>query len=163
SILHSVSALAYAVNTKSCPGDGLVSPGDSGSICLALTDSDQSACQQPITLSRRFISFPSQLLGSAPTSQTVVLTNTDPSGSTLNNLSLEFLPNGFSDFNGLASFTEHDNCAPSLGTLFSLLPQQGCSITISFAPQQSCPWIGPSGTPAPSFCPSALTAKLTVN
>jgi hypothetical protein len=57
----------------------------------------------------------------------------------------------------LPSFNELDNCASALGSPFTLAPQQSCTISISFSPQQSCPWL-PSGTggTAPSHCPPFL-------
>lgn len=170
-LLHSLASPAYAVNTKACPGVGLTNAGDFGNICLSVGGGN--ACRQPIVLSPASLIFPSQLLGSAATTQTVTLTNSDPAGSTLNGLQLNFrlitdsqFP-GLSDFNGLANFSEQDNCAASLGTSFSLLPGQSCSITVSFTPQQSCPWLPFGNTPsisgaAPSLCPFPLTASLTV-
>jgi len=170
-VLHSGVTPAYAVNTKTCPGIGLANAGDAGSICLGLNG---TVCQQPITLSPAFVTFPPQLLGSAPTTQTITLSNSDPSGSTLNGLSLDFQPSsgglfpGFSDFNGLANFSQQDNCSASLGSSFSLAPGQSCSISITFSPQEGCPWL-PYGNPPslsgapPSLCPFPLTAKLIVN
>jgi hypothetical protein len=171
SILQSAVSPAYAVSATGCPGSGLTSPGDKGDICLAVGST--SACQQPITLSPAFLSFPAQLLGSTATTETITLANNSPSGTTLNGLQLQWgasngLFGGPSDFDGLANFTEQDTCAASLGSTFSLGPGQSCSINISFAPQQSCPWL-PFGTPpslfgaAPSQCPFPLAATLTVN
>src|SRR5581483_1910796 len=74
-------------------------------------------------------------------------------------------PFGPSDFDGIANFTEQDNCASSPGATFSLASQQSCSITIAFSPQQSCPWL-PSlamGGEPPALCPFPLKATLTVN
>src|SRR5262249_39063036 len=148
-VLDSTSSPAYAiVKTKACFGVSLTNPGDSGNICLALGGSN--ACQQPILLSPPNLIFPlqpppqtagatllTQMLGSAATSQTITLTNNDPSGSTLSGLALTFrldtnsqLP-GFSDFSGLPNFTEQDNCSSTPGTSFSLQPGQSCSITVS--------------------------------
>jgi hypothetical protein len=171
-VLHSLVSPAYAVNTKACPGSSLNNPGDFGNICLALNAT--GACNQPISLTPAALIFPPQLLGSVPTSQTIVLANSNPSGAALNGLQLSFqlgtdsqFP-GFSDFNGLPNFTEQDTCAASLGSTFSLTPGQSCNITISFTPQESCPWL-PFGNPpsisgaAPSLCPFPLTATLTVN
>ena len=174
-VLHNVglSGSGYAViNTKSCPGVSLLNAGDSGNICLALGTS--TACTQPITLSPFSLSFPAQLLGSTPISQTITLTNTDPSGSTLTDLSLSFLesdsdlfyPNGGGDFNGVASFIEQDSCASPFGSQFALSANQSCTITVSFSPQEGCPWIPFGSVPAgnaPSKCPTALVASLTVN
>ena len=163
-LLHGASG--YGVTTKACPGIGV--PGDLANICLGLGNT--TACAQPISLSPAFLTFPPQGLGSTPTLQTITLTNTDPAGSTLSGLSLAFLSQPpstnfpVSDFNGLPNFTEQDNCAPSLGSPFSLAPQQSCSITVSFSPQQSCPWLpstAAGGTP-PAQCPIPLNATLTV-
>jgi hypothetical protein len=160
----------YGVSTQVCPVANF--PGDLGDVCLALGNS--TSCTQPISLSPASLTFPSQALGSLPTSQTITLTNTDPSNVTLTGLSISnlSLPTiafpGSSDFTGLPNFIEQDNCASAPQATFSLAPQQSCSITIAFAPQQSCPWV-PSGTPpsslgaSPSVCPFPLTATLTVN
>lgn len=192
-VLHSAVSPAYAVNTKSCSGSSINNPGDSGSLCLAVGNS--TACQQPITLTPALLTFPMQLiggssttpptppappqlLGSAPTSQTITLSNSDPAGNTLNGLTLSLAPgtgsfysNGPSDFDDLPNFTEQDTCASSPGSTFSLAPGKSCVITITFAPQESCPWLPFSiagsaspmdGTP-PADCPIPLTATLTVN
>lgn len=158
----------YGVSTSACPGGNLA--GDIGNICLALGTA--TSCTQPITLSPASISFPAQQVGSAPTTQTITLTNTGLSGTPLSGLSLSFNPQsgntspfGSSDFNGLANFTEQDNCANPAGSSFSLAPQQSCTISIAFSPQQSCPWL-PSialGGEPPSACPFPLSAALTVN
>jgi hypothetical protein len=189
-VLQSAVSPAYAVNTKSCSGSSINNPGDSGSLCLAVGNS--TACQQPITLSPALLTFPMQLiggssttpptppappqlLGSAPTTQTITLSNSDLAGNTLNGLTLSLAPgtgvfdnNAPSDFNGLPNFTEQDTCASPAGSSFSLAPGQSCVITITFAPQESCPWL-PFGSPVsmagapPADCPIPLTATLTVN
>jgi hypothetical protein len=172
-VLHSAVSPAYAVNTKACSGFSLSNAGDSGSMCLAVGNT--TACQQSITLSPAVLTFPSQLLGSTPTTQTITLANNDLSGATLSGLTLTWLVNNGlfdngapSDFNGLPNFAEQDTCAPSLGSSFSLGPAQSCSITVTFTPQESCPWL-PFGNPpsvlgaAPSQCPFPLGAILTVN
>lgn len=156
----------YGVSTGSCPGGNIA--GDIGDVCLAIGSS--TACTQPITLSPASLSFPSQQVGSAPISQAITLTNS--SANPLSGFSLSFNPQsgatsifGLSDFDGLPNFTEQDNCASSLGTSFSLNPQQSCTVTISFSPQQSCPWL-PSialGGEPPTLCPFPLSASLTVN
>jgi hypothetical protein len=158
----------YGITTKACPGGTIA--GDIGNVCLALGNT--TSCAQPILLSPASLTFPSQQVGSAPTTQTITLTNTGLSGTPLTGLSLVFNPQsgstslfGPSDFDGLANFTEQDNCASPAGSAFSLAPQQSCSITISFSPQQSCPWL-PSvslGGEPPSLCPRAMSATLTVN
>jgi len=172
-ILHNASGgPGYAViNTKGCPGVSLLNAGDSGNLCLAFGTS--TACTQAITLSPFALTFPAQVLRTIPTSQTVTLTNTDPSNTTLNGLSLsffeldsgEFYTSG-GDFNGIANFSEQDSCASPFGSSFNLAPQTSCSITISFSPQQSCPWLPYGSVPfgdAPAKCPGSLEALLTVN
>lgn len=167
-VVHNMVGLGYAVNTKTCPGASLTNAGDSGNICLSFGGT--KACSQPITLSPASLIFPPQMLGAPPSAQTVTLTNTDPAGAALDGLTLAFLnPDGSfggpSDFNGLPSFIEQDTCASSPGAPFTLVAQQSCAITISFAPQQSCPWL-PSGTlpfgAPPAQCPVTTTATLTV-
>ena len=165
-------ANGYGVNTHACPVGNV--PGDVGDVCLALGTS--TSCAQPISLSPASLTFPAQGVGSIPTTQTITLTNTDPSNATLTGLSISSLSEptiafgGFSDFTGLPNFTEQDNCASAPQATFSLAPQQSCSITIVFAPQQSCPWLPFLGAPSPSalgappsVCPLPLTATLTVN
>jgi hypothetical protein len=158
----------YAVTTKSCPGGTLA--GDIGNVCLATGSS--TSCTQPVLLSPAPIIFASQQVGSLATTQTVTLTNTDPSSQTLNGLTLSFNPQagntslfGPSDFDGLPNFTEQDNCAPSVGATFSLASQQSCTITISFSPQQSCPWLPSAalGGASPAACPLPLAASLTLH
>jgi|SRR5579864_2096516 len=161
-------ANGYGVTTKACPGGSLA--GDIGDVCLALGNS--TSCTQPILLSPASVIFPPQQVGSAPTTQTITLTNAGLSGTPLTGLSLSFSPQsgatsvfGPSDFDGLPNFTEQDTCANPPGSTFSLAPQQSCSITISFSPQQSCPWfpsISLGGEP-PALCPFPLSATLTVN
>ena len=161
-------AFGYAISTSSCPGGNLA--GDIGNVCLAMGNSN--GCTQPISISPPSLSFPAQLVGSPPTAQTITLTNTNVSGTPLSGVSIAFnaqagstSPFGLSDFNGMANFTEQDNCASSPGASFSLAPQQSCSITIAFSPQESCPWLPSAGLggAAPSSCPSTLKASLTVN
>jgi len=162
----------YLVTTKSCPG----SPGDSGNLCLALGSG--KACTQPITLTPFSLRFLPQFLGSAATMQTVTLTNT--SGSALTGASLALNNNGSrqfyagsiagSDFNGAPSFTEQDTCTQQ-GTI-NLDPGSSCAITISFSPQESCPWLpavnGSTSSSSgidwlpPAKCPITLSAVLTV-
>jgi hypothetical protein len=176
----------YAITGGSCPGGG----GDLGNICMALGDA-ATDCMQPVSLTPATISFPMQLIGAnlatsnasgtyVPPSQTITLTNTDPSGSALTGLTLQWFPSenyspisGFSDFDGLPNFIEQDTCASpswvSKGTYwlsppFSLAPQQSCTITVSFSPQQSCPWVPSStfGGIAPSKCPPFLGASVPI-
>jgi hypothetical protein len=166
-------ANGYVITSKSCPGGTL--PGDEGNICLGV-GATSTACTQPMLLTPASLSFPTQMLGAAVTSQSITLTNIDPSTSTLSGLVLTFQDISasanfpISDFSGLPSFTEQDNCASSPGSPFSLAPQQSCTVTVSFAPQQSCPWLPGPGSPAqcPPFvgssvpAPPAQTATVTV-
>lgn len=164
-VLHNVAGNAYAVNTKSCPGVSLTNAGDSGNICLSYESG--KTCTQPVGLSPAALIFPAQPLGSNPTSQTVTLANNDPSGGNLGGhlqlLEVNGTFGGPTDFNGLSNFSETDTCSTPPGSPFTLTAHQSCTITISFSPQQSCPWL-PSGTPpfgaAPAQCPAPLTATL---
>jgi hypothetical protein len=145
----------YGLTTTSCKGGNV--KGDIGNICLGLGST--TSCSQPITVSPASLNFPAQLLGSTPTSQSFMIANTDPSSATLS-LQLTFPGVGStpSDFDGIPHFAEQDNCTTSPGSSFSLAPQQACTVTISFSPQESCPWL-PSvsiGGAAPSQCPPFL-------
>lgn len=148
---------AYGVSTTACLGNP-ASPGDEGNVCLELGNS--TACTQLLSLTPAFLTFPAQPVGSSPTTQTVTLTNTGASGATLNGLQLSPTGNNFtpSDFNGVPNFSEQDNCSATPGSIFSLGPQQSCTITISFSPQQSCPWLPAAslGGLAPAKCPPFL-------
>jgi hypothetical protein len=172
-ILHGAGP-SYILATSACPGNlGAASTaGDSGDICLALNST--TACQEPITLSPAVITFPAQMLGSAPTTQTITLANN--SSSVLDGLTLNFTNNydnlfdGFSDFNGLASFAETDACGAggvsSGGEPFDLASGQSCTITVSFSPQESCPWLPFGNPPAitgapPKWCPLPQSATVT--
>ncbi len=166
--LHS-SGVGYQVSTKPCGG------GDIGYICLALNST--TLCQQPITLSPAVLVFPSQLLLctaqdcppdglGAPSTQTITLTNNQPPGANpLTGVTLNFEPTGEdqSDFTGIPEFTETDNCA---GFLSSSTTGQSCTITVAFAPQESCSWIPGAGNgginTVADDCPLPLTATLTV-
>ena len=180
-ILHGAQP-SYIVASKACPGDlgGFSTAGDYGNICLALNGA--STCTQPISLSPPGLTFPAQLLDSAPTTQTITLANN--SSSTLNNLTLTFSnlgdnnfypPNGQSgDFTPTPSFVATDTCGaggvPSGGQPFSLNSTQSCTITVSFSPQESCPWLPftPPQTPPsaagapPGWCPFPVSAQVTV-
>jgi hypothetical protein len=162
----------YALSTGKCPGGNL--PGDVGNVCLGLgsypgtqndpTQFTNQACTQPITLTPAALSFPPQILGTPPTTQTFTLTNTDPSGGTVSGLQVSFRAlDGSpdftgSDFNGVPNFSEQDTCANPPGSTFSLAPQQSCTITAVFSPQQSCPWL--PTTAAPSLCPPFLGSSV---
>ncbi len=167
-VLQNAVSPGYAVNTKACSGSSLgPAAGDYGNICLALNST--TGCQQPIILSPASVIFPSLLLGTPATTQTITLTNN--SGQELDNLTLSRFQNtnqfqGQSDFNGQPNFTFTDNC----GTGNAIQTQQpfslggsyptSCVITVTFAPQEGCAWL-PSVVP-PAQCPSALTAAITV-
>jgi len=173
---------SYMVATSSCTGNlgDTSEAGDSGAICLALNST--TTCQQPITLSPATLTFPAQMLvecgaqpncappvQGSPTSQTITLTNN--SGSTLSGLTATFADDntysflGQSDFTGLPGFLETDACGPggafSNGQPFDLASGQSCAITVTFTPQESCPWL-PFGSPpssggaAPEHCPLPL-------
>ena len=170
-------ANGYGLSTKPCPAKGN-SPGDLGNICLVLGGA--ATCTQPISLTPASITFPAQPIGSSPTTQTIILTNIDPSGSPLKGLLFKLDSpagngsafGGCSDFNGVPNFTEsdtcgaaqHNQCETTVGP-FDLGPQKSCSIAVSFSPQQSCPWFPTTtqtGGEPPTLCPSPLAAKLTV-
>ena len=177
-ILHGPEP-SYMVASKPCGGSvgSTTSAGDYGNICLALGSA--TACQQPIALSPAAVTFPAQVLGTAATTQTIAVANN--SSATLNNLTLNFSNNGDttfdgqSDFNGVSSFAETDACgaggAPSNGQPFDLNSGQSCTVTVSFSPQESCPWLpfSQSGNgqsilgAAPEYCPFPQTAQVTVN
>jgi len=166
---------SYMVATSACPGSlgDITLAGDSGDLCLALNGT--SACQQPITLTPAVVTFPAQMLGSSATTQTITVTNN--SGSVLNGLALEWnvnpgpFNNDPSDFNGFSNFTHQDTCASPFGSSFSLGAGASCTLTVSFTPQESCPWLPfpQSGTAqsilgaAPEYCPFPLGATLTVS
>lgn len=161
----------YGVSTSSCPGG--VAPADVGDICLAIGNS--TTCTQPLIMAPEPLTFPAQQVGSAPTLQTVTLTNNSLSTTPLSGLTIALTatnpapgstsPFGPSDFTGLPDFTEQDTCATSPGATFALAPQQSCTISIAFSPQQSCPWLPSTalGGEPPAACPYPLLATLTVS
>jgi hypothetical protein len=156
---------SYLVATTAGPcmgslGDATTA-GDFGSLCLALNGA--SACQQQITLTPSGLTYPSQSVDSPATKQTITLA--DPSGSALIGLTLTLTNNS-----DMTNFTEKDNCVsggeslPSASgqtislpfALGGLLEPQFCTITIYFAPLETCA----SGS---AQCPSPLTATLSAN
>ncbi|MGA9354780.1 MAG: Ig-like domain repeat protein [Terriglobales bacterium] len=157
----------YVVNTKYCPNNSGGDFEDLGYVCLGLNS--QSACQEPITLFPEEITFPAQVLGTSPTQQIITLANN--SGAPLSGLTLTFSDNntymfgGESDFDNLPNFSETDACGAggtaSGGQPFGLSVGQSCPITVTFSPQESCPWI-PFGSPpsaagvSPEYCPFAI-------
>jgi hypothetical protein len=158
---------AYVVNTRYCPSNSSGDFEDLGYICLGLNS--QTACQEPITLFPEAITFPAQTLGTTPAQQTITLSNN--SGSPLTGLTLTFSDDntyvfsGESDFNNLPSFSETDACGAggtdSQGQPFNLGAGQSCPITVTFNPEESCPWI-PFGSPpsasgvSPEYCPFTI-------
>jgi len=170
-ILHSTGT-GYLVNTKSCPSGSSVNLADFGNVCLALGTS--KACQAPVTLTPGFLSFPPQLLGSAPTTQTVTVAYNDPSGTPVTGLTLDWevesglgSETGQTSFNGqpnfaLADTVPGDPCNVPIGSAFSLAPGQSCTLTVTFAPQQSCTWLPNQGGIPPAQCPISLTAIFKV-
>lgn len=158
----------YVVTTKPCGGQG-----DSGNLCLAIGSS--KACNQPITISPFALVFPAQLVGSPATNQIVTVTNN--TGSQLSGLTLRFFdndsdlfyqsPNFGGDFNGVPSFTQQNDCTQQ--GIITLDAGASCTITVSFSPQESCPWLPQSQSGgssinglAPALCPIQLSATLTV-
>jgi hypothetical protein len=170
-VLHSTGN-GYLVNTKACPSTSTANLADSGNICLALGTS--KACQTPVTLTPSFLNFPPQLLNSSPTTQTVTVAYNDPSGAPLTGLTLDFAvesglgsQTGQSSFNGQPNFAltdavPDDPCNVPTGSTFSLGSGQSCTLTVTFAPQQSCTWLPNLGGTPPALCPLPLTAILTV-
>jgi hypothetical protein len=154
----------YSLTTKSC------SLGDSGNLCFAIGSAN--ACKQPITLTPSNLTFPPQLLGSTGSSQTITLTNNSSSQLTglsiaLNGVDSRIFYTTGGDFNGVANFSEQDTCTQQ-GTI-SLNPGSSCTVTVSFTPQESCPWLpqqisgnaSVKGYP-PALCPLPLTTSLVV-
>lgn len=170
-VLHSTGT-GYLVNTKACPSGSSVNLADSGNICLALGTS--KACQVPVILTPSFLNFPPQLVGSAPTTQTVTVAYNDPSGVQLTGLTLDWVAEsglgsetGQTSFNGQPNFTLADSlpgdpCNVPIGSTFSLAQGQSCTLTVTFAPQQSCTWLPNQGGSPPAQCPLPLTAILKV-
>ena len=160
----------YGVSTSSCPSGNAA--GDIGDVCLGIGSA--TVCTQPILMSPATLTFPPQQVGSLPSTQTITLTNNTLSSNPLSGLTISLAtfnpapgitsPFGASDFTGLPDFMEQDNCSQMPGASFALNSQESCIITISFAPQQSCPWLPSTalGGEPPSACPFPLQAALTV-
>jgi hypothetical protein len=177
SIVHNAAGsnmIGYSINTSTCNANAVPYFIDQGNVCLAI-GGEGTACTQPFTVSPASLTFPGQLVGATSVSQTITLTNTDPSGAALSGMSLAWRPGvgalGYSDFNGWPNFLELDSCAATPGSTFTLQPGKSCSVTIFFSPQQSCPLIPMTGA-LPAQCPpfstatvgpSALSGTLTVN
>ena len=170
-VLHSTGT-GYLVNTKACPSGSSANLADFGNVCLALGTS--KACQASVTLTPSFINFPPQLLGSAPTTQTVTLAYNDPSGTPLTGLTLDWevesglgSETGQTSFNGQPNFTladavQGDPCNVPVGSTFTLSQGQTCTLTVTFAPQESCTWLPNQGGTPPAQCPLPLIAILKV-
>jgi hypothetical protein len=134
-VLQSLNGTGYAMFAPGCGGGSLQSPADSGSVCLAVTST--SACQLPLNISVGYLTFPAQSVGSSKTTQVFTLSN--PSGSAVvDGITISLHNNG-----SQADFTESDNCGAgggaSQGQPFNLQPAQTCTISIGYAPKESCP------------------------
>jgi len=132
-VLQSLAGTGYAVYEPACGGGTLQSPADAGSVCIGVNTT--TACQPPITLSPSALAFPPQAVGSTPSTLTITVAN--PNRSTLDGITLSLTNN-----NGQDNFTETDDCGvnglASQGQPFVLLGKQFCTVTIGFAPLQSC-------------------------
>jgi len=170
------NSTAYVVATNSCPlPSGTViskdENGDAGNVCLgfAIGNSGTSGtvpCTEPITVTPASLTFPAQSLGLiVRTRQVLTVNNVQPAGSSpfslspllVENDSTNFYPSG-GDFNGLPNFTEQDTCGSPLA------PQQSCTVTITFAPQESCPWLPYGSVPLgldPTKCPAPFNPNVT--
>jgi hypothetical protein len=149
-VLESLVGAGYAVYTAACGGGTLQAPADAGSVCIGVNTT--TACQPPLTLTPSALGFPEQAVGSGSSSLAITLAN--PNHSILDGITLSLTNN-----NGQNNFTETDNCGvngiASQGQPFALLGKQFCTVTIGFAPKQSCA----AGT-SPGQC---LTGTLTVS
>jgi hypothetical protein len=145
---------SYTVDTKIC--SAAVANSDTGNVCLGLGTG--TGCTEPISLSPTALTFPPQIVGGPPLTQTITLTN--QTGSSLSGLNLTFFGPS-SDFNGQTILSESDNCG---GSDFSLATQQSCTIAVTFNPLQSCPWDPTLSSPPilPAQCPVSQTASLNV-
>ncbi len=150
---------SYLVATTACQGttNNTTAAGDYGYICLAVESpllGNIDACPQAVTLSPSSLTFLGQALN---TSSTLLMTLTNTTGTTLNNLTLVLaqVPVG-----SPANFLETDTCgpggAPSNGKPFDLTVGPGCVVTVIFDPKQTC-------ATGSSQCPSTVTATLSVN
>lgn len=164
-VLQNSIGIAYALNTSGCSGSGLSSgqSGDAGNVCLSVVNPNSepggpTPCTEPITVSPASLTFPAQLLASGTrTRQDITITDVQPVGSAPLSLSLSLTPTDSTliypaggDFNGFPNFTEQDTCGGTIS------PQQSCTISISFLPQESCPWLPYGSVPAgsaPVKCP----------
>lgn len=149
-VLHSLLGTAYSATTTPCPGDSESStPGDLGSICIALGSTN--ACQQPVSIFPSALTFAAQAVGSNSAAQKITLQNNQ--ASLLDGLSMTLAnacPPGTPGTAGCNFAVTMDSCdiaGNPLGSAFSLLPAQTCTIEITFTPQQA----------------DAFTATLTVN
>jgi hypothetical protein len=153
-ILRGIGQADYRVTNSKCPGGS--NPGDAGAICLGIGTT--TGCAQPLSFSLNSIAFPSQPVGTSR-SQTVTLSNTDPTGATVSQITL-LRPSLIGEFNGVDNFQTTDNCGTEP---FALAAGKSCTITVTFTPQQSCskdPYTS-STSVAPLLCPSSLSGTLS--
>lgn len=145
-VLHSVEGTSYAVSTTgttACPGSA-GSAGDVGYVCLALGNT--GACQQPVLLSPASLTFPAQTVGTSSAAQKITLKNNAVGSVTLDGMSLGLTNNPPDATNFAVTSDTCDLPGNSLGSAFSLLAGQVCTIAVTFTPQST----------------SALKATLTV-
>jgi hypothetical protein len=151
-VLHSLIGTSYALSSSACPGGSLISPGDSGNVCLGFSG---SACQQPFTLTPASLTFPATAPGSTSAAQKVTLANMSATAQ-LTGLTWTFVDN-----TGGGSFVvSGDTCDPAgsaMGSTFLLDIGKSCTVSVKFTPQASCV----EGTQS-AQCPSSLTASLTL-
>ena len=127
-VLHSDVGTAYAVTSSSCPGDEVSgTPGDFGYICIALDNS--TACQQPVAIFPAAVSF---VETSAPP-QKITIKNNAP--TLLEGLKLTLANNPQDVENFTVTKDTCDVPGNPLGSTFSILAEQSCSIEITFTPQ----------------------------
>jgi hypothetical protein len=154
-VLQSSAGVGYAVFAPACGGGTLQAPADSGSVCLAVNNTN--ACQLPLSITPAALGFAPAAVGSSKTSMSTTLLN--PSSSAfIDGLSITLTNNS-----GQANFAETDNCGPSgtfsNGQPFLLQPSQFCTISVSYSPQQACP-SGGSGSQCLSATLSIASSAL---
>jgi len=143
----------FAITTTKCKAGG-------GDFCLGTS---ASGCSLPISFSVSSIAFPPQLVGTSR-AETLTLTNTDPMGATQSgNLQFQTPISDFPPPSLAASynFSESDTCGPAAAVggsvSFTLSANQSCTITVTFAPRQSCskdPTPAAASNLPPLLCPS---------
>ena len=154
-VLRGINGGGFSTSSK-CSAGG-------GNVCLGTLAAN---CAQPVSFSFSSIAFPPQLVGSSR-SQTVTLTNTDPSGTsqsgtlTFNVGSSEFGIVPAPNFSAQGNAPCPSALPPGTAEPFTLVPNQSCTITLTFTPQQSCTWgpnkdeNNPNNVP-PLKCPAPL-------